>query len=80
MPVLTLPEQFGRHRILRRLSEGGLCAVFPADYPEPGQVALKAPHVTGEDRGGRTRGRRALPLHLPAWSAWERTRSPEDKG
>jgi serine/threonine protein kinase len=50
MPTLTLPEQFGRYRILQKLGAGGMGAVYLAqDGVMARRVALKVPHFAPED-------------------------------
>jgi formylglycine-generating enzyme required for sulfatase activity/predicted Ser/Thr protein kinase len=45
-----VPEQFGRYRILKRLSEGGMGCVYLAHDPQfDREVALKVPKFTPDD-------------------------------
>jgi serine/threonine protein kinase len=48
-----LPETFGRFRIVKKLGEGGMGAVYLAEDPQLGrQIALKVPHFSDEDGPG----------------------------
>ena len=54
---VSLPEQFGRYRIIKELGKGGMGAVYLAhDLQLDRKVAVKIPHFTPED-GPRTRER-----------------------
>ena len=69
-PPPTLPEHFGRYRILKTLGKGGMGTVYLAhDTQLDRQVALKVPHLAAADAQGRARfqreARSAAGLHHP---------------
>jgi predicted Ser/Thr protein kinase len=52
----ALPEQFGRYRILKKLGQGGMGAVYLAhDAQLDRPVALKVPRFPGDDHGALQR-------------------------
>ena len=62
-PHSGLPEQFGRYRILGKLGEGGMGAVYLAhDGQLDRKVALKVPHFTADDGPAIERFRREARL------------------
>jgi serine/threonine protein kinase len=67
----SLPEQFGRYRILKKLGQGGMGSVYLAhDSQLDRQVALKVPNFTPADGSGalerfHREARAAANLHHP---------------
>jgi serine/threonine protein kinase len=46
MPAATLPEQFGRYRIVKQFGKGGMGEVYLAEDTQlVRRVALKVPHI-----------------------------------
>ena len=81
----SLPEQFGRYRILKQLGQGGMGAVstWPTTPSLDRSVALKVPHFTAADgpevleRFAREAQAAAIIQHLNICPVFERRRGPQ---